>query len=117
MDNVPNHRYIPPSGPKYETLSLWTEHNERALSKLVPPDAYAHMLLAREKRPELFEMEEYELEKLLKSERKQPSPTDNMLRMRFWTEYDIAQSRGRCMEFWRSIRASARWSISIRMSW
>ena len=88
-------------GPKLEAMTLWVESNEKSLPKLVPPTIFAHFAEMREKRPELFEMDENELEALLKEEGRRPSATDNQLRMRFWLEYDAASARNRQMEFWR----------------
>jgi hypothetical protein len=70
---------------------------ERALINIVPKGFADAILLAYGKRPELFGLEEHGLNKLLRGEKASPNPTDNRLRMKFWMEYDIAQSEGKRM--------------------
>jgi hypothetical protein len=45
-------------------------------------------------RPELFDKTEQELHAHLRELGKTPNPTDNRLRMGFWREYELAQSKG-----------------------
>lgn len=85
---------------EYE-LTMWDPDNERSLINLVSPEIRKLYLDTRDKRPELFEMNEYDLIKLLRDERSVPNPTVHRIRMLFWQEYDLAQAEVRQLEMWR----------------
>lgn len=44
------------------------------------------------KRPDLFDLDDRTLYTQLRTEKRQPTPTDNRLRLAFWMEYDRAQN-------------------------
>lgn len=69
--------------------------DERALINIVPTSFASNILSAHQAKPEYFGLEERGLWQLLRSQKLQPNPSDNRLRMKFWMEYDIAQSEGR----------------------
>lgn len=66
----------------------WHRSEEGSLINLVPPTLAETFVKASERRPDLFGLDEHSLTKLLKSEKKLPTPTDNRLRIAFWTEYN-----------------------------
>lgn len=75
------------SGP----VELWNRTDERAVINLVPPAVAAALLEAGKARPDLFQRDERDLWKQLRSDNKQPTATDNRVRLRFWDEYERAQ--------------------------
>lgn len=56
------------------------------------------MILAHQKRPDLFGLDEERLMEVLALEKRAPTATDNYLRMRFWIEYEKAHAEGRKMQ-------------------
>lgn len=70
---------------------------ERSVINLISPDFQAAVFRAHAASPELFGHQEAELYKKLKWMDKTPTPTDNSLRLKFWFEYELAQSEGRSM--------------------
>ena len=77
--------------------------SEIAIINLVPPAIQDAILKAHAARPDLFGLEEYELERILEKESTGSlitgmSGTDNAIRMKFWLEYDMAQAEGRKMK-------------------
>lgn len=79
-----------------QTISqdIWMRSDEGALINLVPPTVEEMFLRASGKRPDLFGLDEYSLYKVLKREKKIPTPTDNRLRIAFWNEYNRSQELG-----------------------
>ena len=68
---------------------------ERSLINIVPPGFAASILKAHQEKPEWFGETEHTLYKVLRREKLQPNPSDNRIRMKFWMEYDLAQSECR----------------------
>lgn len=66
----------------------WQRAEEGSLINLVPPNVGEAFVRASERRPDLFGLDEHSLFKILKTEKKQPTPTDNRLRIAFWSEYN-----------------------------
>lgn len=84
---------ISPSIPRTE-ISLADLKDPRSILNLVPQavaDAISEVLFEH---PDLFEVDEHELYKKLGSHGRQPNPTDNRLRLKFWDEYDRVQASG-----------------------
>lgn len=79
-------------------LELWNRAEPRAVINLVPGALANAMLEAGKARPDLFGMDERTLWKQLRSDSKQPTATDNRLRIKFWDEYDRAQADNSRME-------------------
>lgn len=82
----------PKPAPTAEETSLFDLENERSLLRLVPPTVGQAIEDAIFTNPELFDKDERDLYKHLRNDNKQPSPTDNRLRLKFWDEYDRVQS-------------------------
>lgn len=72
-------------------VELWSRSDDRAVINLVPPAVGAALLEAGKARPDLFQRDERDLYKQLRGDNKQPTATDNRIRLRFWDEYDRAQ--------------------------
>jgi hypothetical protein len=62
---------------------------------MLPKEVAAMIHRTKDQMPDLFEMDESALYKFLRSEGRQPTPTDNRLRLNFWNEYERAKSKGR----------------------
>lgn len=79
-----------------ETISvpvvIWDEKHPRSLINLVEDRVKDAMQNALKKIPDYFELDEQDLYKKLYSEKLMPTPTDNRIRLRFWMEYDYAQT-------------------------
>jgi hypothetical protein len=88
------------TAPHEETtaLDLWDRTEERAVLNLVPNGVQAAFLDASRRAPDLFQRDERDLFKELRSREETPSPTDNRLRLAFWLEYDRAQMNAKRME-------------------
>lgn len=71
--------------------------DERALINLVPHQFGKAMVEAYKKNPEWFGCAEHDLYKTLGKQGVRPNPSDNRLRMKFWMEYDQAQTEFRRM--------------------
>lgn len=98
------------------TLDIWNRPNPRAIINLVTPVTQVSFILAQEKRPDLFGLDEQALWKKLRSDNCQPTATDHRLRMQFWFEYELAQSEGRRMRsaaFYSGICSKDLWEDKI----
>lgn len=73
---------------------IWEKEDPRALINLVPDSLAKVMDQTVFTRPELFDKDERELYKYLRSINAGPTPTDNRLRLKFWMEYDRVMSEG-----------------------
>lgn len=73
-------------------ILIWDRTNDRSIVNLVDEKAGMNLEMSRKEKPELFELDEMELMQLLDDKAINITPTDNRLRMRFWLEYDYAQS-------------------------
>lgn len=73
----------------------WNRDDERALINLVPRVVEESFIQASKVRPELFNMDEQSLATRLRKEKRNPTPTDNRLRIAFWQAYDRAQAEGK----------------------
>jgi ribosomal protein L28 len=80
------------------TQEYWNSSDPRSLINLVPNKFAEAFVLAYQKSPDLFGLDQKTLQKRLKEGGKAPTPTDNRIRLAFWQEYDRAQSTGRRME-------------------
>lgn len=76
-----------PLSPK---ITIFDRTNPRSLINIVWVEFREAMFTVEVNQPELLEMTERKLEKLV-----EPDPTDCRLRLRFWDEYARAQDRGK----------------------
>lgn len=76
------------------SVSIMDESDPRSLINLVSGAVKDSILYAYEKDPGLFGMDERTLLKTLRSRKSTPTITDNRLRLNFWNQYDLTQSRG-----------------------
>lgn len=83
-------------------IDLWDRTNERAVINQVPPRVQEAFIVASQKEPELFGIDERDLFTRLRNTRRTPSPTDNRIRLAFWFEYDQAQLQARKFEIKRA---------------
>lgn len=83
--------------PDEQIVDLWSRSDENSILNQVPATMQQRFIEASQKEPGLFGIDERALWKILKSGR-QPSPTDNRLRLAFWFEFDRSQSEGRKMD-------------------
>jgi hypothetical protein len=72
-----------------QPVDLFTRTNERSLINLLPPEMQQLVWKAAKDREDLFKLDERELKKIAR-----PTPTDNRLRLAFWTEYNRVQEQG-----------------------
>lgn len=76
-------------------LSFFDELNPRSLVNLLPPAVAKQVrLLWSGEHGHLLGMSEYDLFKELRNQGRQPQAIDNMLRVKFWLEYDRCQGTG-----------------------
>lgn len=95
--------------PQY-LVSIWDHENPRSLVNIVPDKVGQAMREAVAKTPDYFSLDEDKLYKLLRRENASPGPTDNRIRLKFWMEYDYAQSQGkRVMDITRIIAGVCSW--------
>jgi hypothetical protein len=76
-------------------IEIWDRTNPRSVLNLVTPVIADSILQASRAKPELFLMDEQTLRKVLSCN--DITPTDSRLRMKFWNEYERAQSDGNSM--------------------
>lgn len=74
-----------------ESGDLWDTSNPRSMYNLLTDRLQEHVKKAMEEHPNYFESDEHELHKMLSKANLRPNPMDNMLRMKFWMEYEEAQ--------------------------
>lgn len=72
-------------------LDLWSPENARSVFNLVPAAVRNAFLAAKESDPTLFTMEERQLRLNLQGKKRNPTPLDNRLRVKFWAEYENTQ--------------------------
>lgn len=85
---------LPATLPGHEIV-LAEKENPRALTNMLPPVFARWIEEHLHTSPELFDKDEQTLYKyLLKEIGKQPTATDNRLRLKFWFEFDRAMSQG-----------------------
>lgn len=89
MDNLPAHK----SHVNSTEISLFDEDNKRSVVSLVTPIVRQAIQDHVFTHGELFNIDERDLYQRLRNDQKQPSPTDNRLRIRFWDEYDRTQAQ------------------------
>lgn len=79
---------------KPRALALWNFHEDRSLPNILPEEFANRVQAVINQDPSLFGMEERALKKRIFHEHDNTgiSPTLNRLRMKFWVEYDRAQS-------------------------
>jgi hypothetical protein len=76
-------------------LSFFEENNPRSLVNLVPPSVARQLRLLNEGPDSmLLGLSEFDLWKELRTRNRLPQAVDNMLRVRFWLEYDRVQANG-----------------------
>lgn len=73
-------------------IDLFDRENPRSLANILPKAIAEKLLGAKEKRPDLFQMDEDELLECFKQEKLIPTSTDSRLRMNLWNEYERAQT-------------------------
>lgn len=79
--------------PAHE-IAILDATNDRSIVRLVPNTVSESITQHSFEKPELFDKDEHELHKYLREQNRTPTATDNRLRLKFWTEYDRAMSRG-----------------------
>ncbi len=77
-----------------EAPDIFNLENPRSIMNLVPGSLKKFFQEHSLTEPELFNKDERDLYKLLRSREETPSPTDNRLRLKFWFEYDRCQEAG-----------------------
>lgn len=77
-----------------QAISISDKENPRSLMNILPSVVSKGIEEHLFTNPELFEKDERALWQHLRLDNKQPTPTDNRLRMKFWMEYDRAQAQG-----------------------
>jgi hypothetical protein len=75
-------------------VSLLDKSDPRSLVNLLPDKMAQSLESAYQEEPGLFVMSERVLYLELKNSKRQPSITDNRLRLKFWNEYDRIQALG-----------------------
>lgn len=75
-----------------ESFGMMDETNPRSLVNLVTENIAEALKDAIRAIPDFFGIDEREVYQKLRANGTPPSPTDNMLRLRFWYEYDQAQT-------------------------
>lgn len=78
--------------PAPEPISIFNRDEPRSIVNLVPPAIAKAFEEIQWEKPEYFEMDEQELYKALSKDNKRPTATDNRLRIKFWMEYEYAQT-------------------------
>lgn len=73
---------------------VMTVENPRSVVNLLPPKVREKVLKFNESHPEYFNKPEDQLYKLLKDNCALPNQVEDTLRMKFWVEYERAQSLG-----------------------
>lgn len=89
MDNLPEIK----AHVHNTEISIFEKDNARAVVNLVPSVVKDSIEQWAFERDELFGLDEKDLYTKLKADNKQPSPTDNRLRLKFWNEYDRVQAQ------------------------
>lgn len=79
------------------TSDAFNRTDPQALINRVGPSVQAAMCDAQKREPDLFGLDERELFQVLRASGRLPTPTDNQLRLKFWLEYEHAQSEARPM--------------------
>jgi hypothetical protein len=87
----------PPRTPDHDLsheILIWDEGNPRSVLNIVkhPPRFRAQCLEAKFEKEELFGLDEARLYEKLRELSATPKPADNRLRLKFWFEYDYAQT-------------------------
>src|ERR1041384_7730963 len=89
-DKTPSELALGPSLPP----SLADRSNPISVVNLVPGAVGKALEDALFTNPEFFDKDERALWVFLRKDNKQPTPTDNRLRLKFWMEYDNAMAKG-----------------------
>lgn len=82
-----------PQHQKYmdQNLTVQAQETHLALQEIVPRAVAEYIDQHQFEHPEYFDKDEKALYKLLKEAGRTPTPTDNRLRLKFWTEFDRVQ--------------------------
>lgn len=88
---------LAPSYVEAHSVELFDRRDPRSVVNLVTPEVADAIERAGAERPELFGMDDITLMKRLKADGHMPNAVDNRIRIRFWEEYDRAQSESRPM--------------------
>lgn len=75
-------------------ICVLDESDPEAIVNLVTDKVKEAIIKHSFEKPELFDKGEHELIKFLRTSNTQPSPLDNRLRLKFWTEYDRVMGQG-----------------------
>lgn len=75
-------------------LDIFGEENPASVVNLVTDMVKKRAIEAQLAKPEYFRLDERELYDQLGKDGLHPNPTDNLLRLRFWAEYDKSMVRG-----------------------
>lgn len=76
------------SAPRTPGLTIFEAENPHSVINKVTPAVARDFLLAKDSKPELFNLDEKQLLRTLRRDYNPPTPTDHRLRMKFWFEYD-----------------------------
>lgn len=80
----------PEEDPRPASWSLWDSDDERSVISALSGTMRDRILACREKEPDLFNLEERDLKKVLQDRGARPTKVDQVVRMKFWMEYDRA---------------------------
>ena len=81
---------IPEPSSEHRELSIFEKGNPNSVINLVSALVAERLLKCFETEPGVFEMDESDLYKFLRNNKRTPSPTDNRIRLQFWLEYEKA---------------------------
>jgi len=79
-------------------IKIWDESDQFSVISLVSQGTRENLIKRKAEQEYLFNLDEFELHKELNRLGKRPNTTDHRMRLRFWSEYDLAMSEYRRME-------------------
>jgi hypothetical protein len=79
---------------KDNELIIWDRSDPGSLINMLPPEVALKMESTLKKEPDLFSLDEQTLSSTLRKRTKNITATDNRLRLKFWSEYDLCKENG-----------------------
>lgn len=79
---------------KENELIIWDRSDPESLINMLPPEVSLRMETTLQKEPDLFSLDEQTLSTTLRKRNKNITATDNRLRLKFWSEYDLCKENG-----------------------
>lgn len=79
--------------PPESDLVIWDRSDPNSIISMLPTEVSLRMEETAKKDPDLFTMDEFQLQTALRQRSKQINANDNRLRLKFWSEYDLAKER------------------------